>query len=72
MKPQGLPEIDVPLHDRGPQPCTGCTHSFYSADDKALRYLRCGRSQHAQQCRYERHETGDCGPDGIYWKARGI
>lgn len=71
MKPQGLPEIDVALHEREPRPCKRCKHSFFSKEDAALRYLRCGLSQYSQQCRYERHETGDCGPDALHWKERG-
>lgn len=71
MKPQGLPEIDVPLHEREPRPCKRCKHSYYSKDDKHLRYPRCQRAPFSRQCRYERHETGDCGPDALHWKERG-
>lgn len=68
MKPRGLPDLDVPFHDQEPNPCSRCKHAYFAADDKALRYRRCDRSN--QQCRYERHETGECGPAAIYWKAR--
>lgn len=69
---RGLPPIDVPLHLQDPRSCKRCKHSFYSADDTQLRYLRCGRSEYAQQCRYERHDTGDCRPEALYWTERGI
>ena len=67
---RGLPPIDLPFHLQEPQSCGRCAHSFYSADDTAQRYLRCGLSEHAEQCRYERHETGTCGPAATYWKER--
>lgn len=72
MKPKGLPEIDLPFHEQEPHSCKRCKHSFYAGNDPALRYLRCGRSEFSQQCRYERHETGECGPSAIYWTERGI
>ncbi|MFM8745580.1 MAG: hypothetical protein ACKOED_02790 [Aestuariivirga sp.] len=68
---RGLPPIDVPFHLQEPDSCARCVHSFHSADDKAHRYLRCRLSDHAEQCRYERHETGNCGPAATYWKDRG-
>lgn len=68
MKPKGLPEIDVPFYDLGDKPCRECRHSFFAADDTRFRYLRCDRT--SQQCRYERHETGSCGEDALYWKER--
>ena len=67
---KGLPEMDVPLHLRDPHPCTRCQSSFYSFEDIEQRYLRCGRSDYLQQCRYERHETGSCGPAALYWTER--
>lgn len=70
MKPQGLPPIDVPFHLQEPHSCKACKHSFYTLDDKSFRYLRCSHSPYQQQCRYERHETGECGPAAIYWKER--
>lgn len=72
MKPQGLTDIDLPFHLQEPNSCGRCKHSFYSADDMTRRYLRCGRAQHSQQCRYERHETGECGPDPKFWTERGV
>jgi uncharacterized cupin superfamily protein len=68
---RGLPPVDVPFHLQEPDSCKRCAHSFHSADDKAQRYLRCGRSEHSEQCRYERHETGNCGPAATHWKERG-
>jgi hypothetical protein len=68
---RGLPPLDLPFHLQEPDSCRRCVHSFYSADDTAQRYLRCGLSEHAEQCRYERHETGTCGPAATYWKERG-
>lgn len=70
MKPQGLPPLDVPFHLQEPNSCKACKHSFFAASDPDRRYLRCSRGQYSQQCRYERHETGECGPAAIYWKAR--
>lgn len=67
----GLPPLDVPLHERDPRPCKSCTHSFFDGRDAELRYMRCGRSDWSQQCRFERHDTGDCKPEGIYFKERG-
>lgn len=67
---KGLPHMDVPLHLQDPYSCKRCSSSYYSADDTQFRYLRCGRAPHAQQCRYERHETGSCGPAAIYWTER--
>jgi len=66
----GLPKMDVPHHLRDPHSCKRCVHSFYGASDPELRYLRCGRSEYSSQCRYERHETGDCKPEALYWKER--
>ena len=65
-----IPPIDAPFHMQDPNSCKRCVHSFYHAADTDLRYLRCGRSEYQQQCRYERHETGDCGPAAIHWKER--
>jgi hypothetical protein len=67
---RGLPPIDLPFHLQEPDSCRRCVHSFYSADDKAQRYLRCGRSEYSEQCCYERHETGNCGPAATNWKER--
>lgn len=70
---KGLPPLpidDPPLFELGERACRHCKHSFYASNDTGLRYLRCGRNQYAQQCRYERHETGECGPDAIYFKER--
>jgi len=67
---KGLPPLDVPFHEQDPHSCKRCKHSYYRGDDRALRYLRCGVSQYNQLCVYERHETGDCGPDAIHWKER--
>lgn len=72
MSINGLPPIDVPWWRKDPHDCLRCKHSFYQSSDRELRYPRCGRSEYAQQCRYERHETGTCGPDAIYWTERGI
>lgn len=69
---RGLPPIDVPFHLQDPNSCKRCIHGFYSASDRDFRYLRCGRSEYQQQCRYERHETGDCGPAAIHWKERAV
>lgn len=69
---RGLPPIDVPFHLQEPLSCKRCKHSFYHASDTELRYLRCGRSQYSIQCRYERHETGECGPAAIHFNARGV
>lgn len=69
---KGLPEIDVPWWLKDPHSCRACKHSYFDSSDTGFRYMRCGRASHSQQCRYERHETGDCGRDAIYWKARGI
>lgn len=69
---RGLPHIDVPFHLQEPNSCRACKHSYFSASDTDHRYMRCGRSSHSQQCRYERHETGACGADAIFWKAREI
>jgi len=71
MTVKGMPDIDVPLHEREPHPCKRCKFSFFDAKDTELRYIRCGRSFYSNQCRYERHETGDCGPDAIFWRERG-
>ncbi|MEN6302211.1 MAG: hypothetical protein ABFD96_05760 [Armatimonadia bacterium] len=68
----GLPPLDVPLHERDPHDCRRCKHSYYDSKDEGRRYLRCGRSQYSQQCRYERHETGDCKPEALHWKERGV
>lgn len=68
---RGLPSIDVPIHERDPRPCKACKHSFYDSRDDGLQYLRCSYSQYSERCLYQRHETGDCGPDGKHWKARG-
>lgn len=68
---RGLPPIDAPWFDRDPRSCKRCAHSFYDSSDTELRYLRCSRSQYSQQCRYERHDTGDCKPEAIHWKERG-
>lgn len=62
---------DTPLHLQEPYSCKSCRHSFYGSNDRHLQHLRCGRNQHSQQCRYERHETGECGPHAIFFKARG-
>lgn len=70
MSVQGLPVLDVPLHERDPHPCRRCVHSFYDAGDTELRYLRCGRQQYTIQCRFERHDTGDCKPEALFWKER--
>ena len=66
----GLPEMDIPKWRRDPHDCQKCTHSFYDSKDVELRYLRCGRGQYSQQCRYERHDTGDCKPEALFFKAR--
>lgn len=68
----GLPPLDVPLHLRDPHDCRRCKHSYYDSKDEERRYLRCGRSQYSQQCRYERHDTGDCRPEALHWKGRGV
>ena len=76
MTIKGLPPLetfethDVPFHEQEPNSCKKCTHSFYSSNDTKLRYLRCGRSDYGQQCRYERHETGTCGPAALHRKER--
>ena len=67
---RGLPPIDVPFHLQEPDSCRRCVHSFHSADDTAQRYLRCGLSEQGEQCCYERHETGTCGPAATRWKER--
>ena len=74
MTVKGLPPLDEPpfhMQDK-PHSCRDCTHSFYQSSDHALRYLRCGRAEYSQQCRYERHETGTCGPAALHFKARSI
>lgn len=68
---RGLPPLDLPLHLQEPDSCRRCVHSFFSADDKARRHLRCGRSEHSEQCCYERHDTGDCKSEARFFKARG-
>jgi hypothetical protein len=68
----GLPTLDGPLHLRDPHDCRRCKHSFYTADDAERRYLRCGKSEWTNQCRYERHDTGDCKPEALHFKARGV
>lgn len=69
---KGLPPLDVPFHLQDPHSCKRCKHSFYGADDPGFRYLRCSYNRYGQQCRYERHETGDCGPAAIHWKERAV
>lgn len=68
---RGLPPIDWPFHLQEPLSCKSCKHSFYQASDTELRYLRCSRSLYSIQCRYERHETGDCKPEALFWTERG-
>lgn len=68
----GLPPIDVPHFMRDPHSCGRCKHSYFDSDDTYLRYMRCSRSRNSQQCRYERHETGDCRPEALHWKERGL
>jgi hypothetical protein len=67
---KGLPPIDIPFHLQDPHSCKRCKHSFYASNDSELRYLRCGRSFYSIQCRYERHETGDCKPEALFWTER--
>jgi hypothetical protein len=66
----GLPNIAPPLHERDPHDCRRCVHSFYHAADDDRRYLRCARSEYQQQCRYERHYTGECTEAALHFKAR--
>lgn len=68
---KGLPEIDVPWFELDPRSCKRCCHSFYDSKDRELRYLRCGRGPYGQQCRYERHDDGDCKREGVHFKERG-
>lgn len=68
----GLPPIDIPDWLLEPRSCKACKHMFYQSADRDLRYPRCGRARHSQQCRYERHETGECGPDAIYWTGKAV
>lgn len=70
MIPNGLPPLEVPFHLQEPNSCKDCKHSYFRSDDTHHRYLRCSRHQWSQQCRYERHETGECGPAAKYWKDR--
>lgn len=72
MSVKGLPPIDIPLHERPLYDCRRCKHSFYQASDTELRYLRCGRGQYSIQCRYERHENGECKPEALFWKERDV
>lgn len=67
---KGLPSLDVPFHLQEPNSCKKCTYSFFDASDRGQRYMRCDRSEYDQQCCYERHETGECGPAAIHWKER--
>lgn len=62
---------EIPFHLQEPFSCKSCRHSFYGSNDRKLQHLRCGRGHYSQQCRYERHETGDCGPLAIHFRARG-
>lgn len=69
---KGLPPMDVAWWERDPHSCKRCVHSFYSAADPDLRYLRCSRGDYAIQCRYERHDTGECKPEALFWKERSV
>lgn len=70
MNINGLPPIDIPLHQRDPHDCRKCVHSYYDIADASSRYVRCGRTQ--SMCVYERHETGDCTPEALFFKERAI
>ena len=67
---KGLPPIDVPQWLLDPRSCKRCKHSYFDSSDIELRYMRCGFSQYSQQCRYERHDTGDCKPEALHWTER--
>lgn len=72
MSVQGLPPIDVPQWLRDPHSCKRCIHSYYRRDDVDMRYLMCGKFDPHQQCRYQRHDTGPCGPEAAGFKERSV
>lgn len=60
---EGLPPLDTPQWQRDPHSCLSCAQAYRDDDD-----FRCRRT--AIRCRYERHETGECKPEVLHWKAR--
>ncbi len=60
---QPLPPVEKPRHEQGPRPCSACQLSY--EDDR----LRC-RKFGGTLCTFARHESGSCGPDGLYWTER--
>lgn len=63
---QPLPPVEKPIHEQGPRPCSACRWSY---DDG--QHMRCKKIKYRSMiCTFERHETGDCGPDGLYWSER--
>lgn len=73
MTVQGLPPIDVPRYIRDPHDCRKCKHSYYDSSGTIdPRDLRCSKSKYRSRCLYERHETGDCRPEALNFKVRGV
>jgi hypothetical protein len=60
---QPLPPVEKPIHEQGPRPCSSCRWSYLNEN-----HLRCSKMKYrGQLCTFSRHETGECGPDGLYW-----
>jgi hypothetical protein len=59
---EGLPPLDTPQWQRDPHSCLSCANVFKDSGDYYCRRTR-------TRCRFERHETGECKPEGLHWKA---
>lgn len=60
------PPVDYPDHMRGPKGCQDCQRSSRYGVGTDRERLICGRTQIS--CAFERHQTGNCGPDGRHWQ----
>lgn len=67
MKPPAtpLPPVHKPRHEEGDRPCSKCFRSLRDRRD----HWRC-EMFNGQLCTFMRDETGECGPDALYWKAK--
>lgn len=62
---QPPPPAEKPIHEQGPRPCSSCIRSRRDKRE----HLRCEMFNGAL-CTFLRHETGECGRDGLYWSER--
>ena len=61
---------DIPLHLQEPHSCRLCHYGAMYKPGSDVSRLMCLRHPHGPSCTFERHETGECGPDAQYWKVK--